>query len=108
MIKKNLFRIMNLNYTENDSKYSKLNFGLVGAMFLISAIMLLFLPDQTSILHTGDIYYPLSSIIGIWLITIFFLFLNFVFIMRKRATAFNSIVMAILLIASTAYYVTLM
>lgn len=108
MIKKILFRIMNLNYTENDSKYAKLNFGLVGAMFLISAIMLLFLPDQISILHTGDIYYPLPSIIGIWLIPIFCLSLNFVFIMRKRATAFNSIVMAILLIASTAYYVTLM
>ena len=67
MIKKILKDVLGENFTENNEKYAKINFIIVILMFLVSAIMLFFLPEKINILHNGDTYYPIPSILGIWL-----------------------------------------
>lgn len=60
-------------------------------MFLVSAIMLFFLPEKINILHNGDTYYPIPSILGIWLVPVISLVLNFTFIKQKKLSSLNSI-----------------
>ena len=72
MIKKILKDVLGENFTENNEKYAKINFIIVILMFLVSAIMLFFLPEKINILHNGDTYYPIPSILGIWLFSVFF------------------------------------
>ena len=64
MIKKILKDVLGENFTENNEKYAKINFIIVILMFLVSAIMLFFLPEKINILHNGDTYYPIPSILG--------------------------------------------
>ena len=105
MIKKILKDVLGENFTENNEKYAKINFIIVILMFLVSAIMLFFLPEKINILHNGDTYYPIPSILGIWLVPS--LVLNFTFIKQKKLSSLNSIIMGLLLIGSTIYYITL-
>ena len=105
MIKKILKDVLGENFTENNEKYAKINFIIVILMFLVSAIMLFFLPEKINILHNGDTYYPIPSILGIWLVIS--LVLNFTFIKQKKLSSLNSIIMGLLLIGSTIYYITL-
>lgn len=107
MIKKILKDVLGENFTENNEKYAKINFIIVILMFLVSAIMLFFLPEKISILHNGDTYYPIPSILGIWLVPVISLVLNFTFIKQKKLSSLNSIIMGLLLIGSTIYYITL-
>lgn len=83
-------------------------FGIIILMFLVSAIMLFFLPSEIDILHSGDTNYPIPSVLGVWLVPIIALLLNFSFIKQKRLSSLNSIIMALLLVGSTIYYFTLM
>lgn len=92
---------------QNNEKYAKINFIIVILMFLVSAIMLFFLPEKINILHNGDTYYPIPSILGIWLVPVISLVLNFTFIKQKKLSSLNSIIMGLLLIGSTIYYITL-
>ena len=46
MIKKILKDVLGENFTENNEKYAKINFIIVILMFLVSAIMLFFLPEK--------------------------------------------------------------
>ena len=48
MIKKILKDVLGENFTENNEKYAKINFIIVILMFLVSAIMLFFLPEKRS------------------------------------------------------------
>ena len=105
MIKKILKDVLGENFTENNEKYAKINFIIVILMFLVSAIMLFFLPEKINILHNGDTYYPIPSILGIWLVPVISLVLNF--IKQKKLSSLNSIIMGLLLIGSTIYYITL-
>lgn len=109
MIKKILKDVLGENFTENNEKYAKINFIIVILilMFLVSAIMLFFLPEKINILHNGDTYYPIPSILGIWLVPVISLVLNFTFIKQKKLSSLNSIIMGLLLIGSTIYYITL-
>lgn len=108
MIRVLLKNFLGDSYNENNVKYAKINFVIIILMFIVSTIMLFFLPSKIEILHSGDTNYPIPSILGVWLIPIIALLLNFSFIAQKRLSSFNSIVMAILLIGSTVYYFTLM
>lgn len=49
MIKKILKDVLGENFTENNEKYAKINFIIVILMFLVSAIMLFFLPEKINI-----------------------------------------------------------
>ena len=60
MIRKLLKNLLGENFTENNAKLASVNFAIILLMFLLSGIMLFFLPEQISILHTGDTYYPVS------------------------------------------------
>lgn len=100
MIKKILKDVLGENFTENNEKYAKINFIIVILMFLVSAIMLFFLPEKINILHNGDTYYPIPSILGIWLVPVISLVLNFTFIKQKKLSSLNSIIMGLLLIGS--------
>ena len=57
MIRKLLKNLLGENFTENNAKLATVNFAIILLMFLLSGIMLFFLPEQISILHTGDTYY---------------------------------------------------
>lgn len=61
--------------TENNEKYAKINFIIVILMFLVSAIMLFFLPEKINILHNGDTYYPIILSLVFWEYGLFLLFL---------------------------------
>ena len=96
------------SFNESNEKYAKINLGIIILMFVVSAIMLFFLPSEIDILHSGDTNYPIPSVLGVWLIPILAILLNFSFIKQKRLSSLNSIIMAILLVGSTVYYLTLM
>ena len=99
MIKKILKDVLGENFTGNNEKYAKINFIIV--------ILIFFLPEKINILHNGDTYYPIPSILGIWLVPVISLVLNFTFIKQKKLSSLNSIIMGLLLIGSTIYYITL-
>ena len=103
MIRNFLKNFLGDSFNESNEKYAKINFGIIILMFLVSAIMLFFLPSEIDILHSGDTNYPIPSVLGVWL-----LLLNFSFIKQKRLSSLNSIIMALLLVGSTIYYFTLM
>ena len=108
MIRNLLKNLLGDSFNESNEKYAKINFGIIILMFLVSAIMLFFLPSEIDILHSGDTNYPIPSVLGVWLVPIIALLLNFSFIKQKRLSSLNSIIMAILLVGSTVYYLTLM
>lgn len=108
MIRNFLKNLLGDSFNESNEKYAKINFGIIILMFVVSAIMLFFLPSEIDILHSGDTNYPIPSVLGVWLIPIIALLLNFSFIKQKRLSSLNSIIMAVLLVGSTIYYFTLM
>lgn len=107
MIRSFLKNLLGDSFNENSEKYTKINFGIIILMFMVSAIMLFFLPSEIDILHSGDTNYPIPSVLGVWLVPIIALLLNFSFIKQKRLSSLNSIIMAVLLVGSTIYYFTL-
>ena len=108
MIRYFLKNLLGDSFNESNEKYAKINFGIIILMFVVSAIMLFFLPSEIDILHSGDTNYPIPSVLGVWLVPIIALLLNFSFIKQKRLSSLNSIIMALLLVGSTIYYFTLM
>lgn len=108
MIRNLLKTFLGDRFNENNEKYQKINFGIIILMFVVSAIMLFFLPGEIDILHSGGTNYPIPSILGVWLIPIIALLLNFSLIRQKRLSPLSSVIMAILLVGSTVYYFTLM
>ena len=50
MIRKFLKKILGENFTENNAKLAIVNFAIILFMFVLSGIMLFFLPEQISIL----------------------------------------------------------
>lgn len=108
MIRNLLKNLLGDSFNESNEKYAKINLGIIILMFVVSAIMLFFLPSEIDILHSGDTNYPIPSVLGVWLIPILAILLNFSFIKQKRLSSLNSIIMAILLAGSTVYYLTLM
>ena len=91
MIRKLLKNLLGENFTENNAKLATVNFAIILLMFLLSGIMLFFLPEQISILHTGDTYYPLPSVLAVWLLPIIALVINIGFIKQKRLSKMNSV-----------------
>ena len=108
MIRNLLKNLLGDSINESNEKYAKINLGIIILLFVVSAIMLFFLPSEIDILHSGDTNYPIPSVLGVWLIPILAILLNFSFIKQKRLSSLNSIIMAILLVGSTVYYLTLM
>ncbi len=108
MIRNLLKNLLGDSFNESNEKYAKINLGIIILMFVVSAIMLFFLPSEIDILHSGDTNYPIPSVLGVWLVPIIALLLNFSFIKQKRLSSLNSIIMALLLVGSTIYYFTLM
>ena len=108
MIRNFLKNLLGDSFSESNEKYAKINFGIIILMFVVSAIMLFFLPSEIDILNSGDTKYPIPSVLGVCLVPIIALLLNFSFIKQKRLSSLNSIIMAVLLIGSTIYYFTLM
>ena len=101
MIRNFLKNFLGDSFNESNEKYAKINFGIIILMFLVS-------PSEIDILHSGDTNYPIPSVLGVWLVPIIALLLNFSFIKQKRLSSLNSIIMALLLVGSTIYYFTLM
>ncbi|MCB6202680.1 hypothetical protein [Extibacter muris] len=108
MLRKLLQSILGDNFTENNEKYAKINFCIIILMFFVSAVMLFFLPEKIEILHNGDTYYPIPSVIGVWLPPVIALLVNLSFMKQKRLSAINTGIMTLLFLFSTGYYFTLM
>ena len=106
MIRKLLKKMLGNEFTDNNERNAKLNFLIIGIMFLISAIMLLFLPEQIPIIHQGDQYYNVPSILGVWLVPTIALLMNLSFIKQRRLSLLNSIVFIFLAIVMTFLYCT--
>ncbi len=83
MIRKILRNLLGDEFTENNEKYAKINFLIIIVMFIISAIMLFFLPDQLPIIHEGTQTYNIPSVLGVWLFPVIALIINFSFIKQK-------------------------
>ena len=102
MIRKFLKNILG----ENNAKLASVNFAIILLMFVLSGVMLFFLPEQISILHTGDTYYPLPSALAVWFLPIIALIVNIGFIKQKRLSKMNSFVFAILLVVMLGSYIS--
>jgi uncharacterized membrane protein len=98
---------MGEKFTENDEKYAKLNFVIVILMFIVSAVMLFFLPEELPILHNGATQYPVPSYLAVWLFPIIALLVNISFIKQNRLSKMNSLIFGIALIGMVVYYITL-
>ena len=77
-------------------------------MFVISGVMLFFLPDQIPILHNGATDYPVPSVLGVWLFPIIALIINITFIKQNRLSKMNSAILGILLIVMLMFYFSVM
>lgn len=99
--------ILGDNLTADSEKYGKINIIIIFLMFVVSAIMLLFLPSQLPILHNGGTEYPVPSVLGVWIIPVLALLINLSFIKQKRLSKINSIFFGIAFVAMTVYYITL-
>ena len=108
MIRRLLKNVLGENFTENNAKLATVNFGVILLMFVLSGIMLLFLPEQISILHMGEAYYPIPSVLGVWLFPIIALIVKLLFIRQNRLTKMNSGVFVILLAVMMFSYVNMM
>lgn len=106
MIRKLIRNILGENYTQNNAKLASVNFGIILLMFLVSGIMLFFLPEQIPILHNGAAEYPIPAALGVWLFPIIALVINLSFIKQNRLSKMNSIIFAVLLVAMTAFYIS--
>ena len=108
MIRRLLKSILGENFTENNAKLAAVNFGIILLMFVLSGIMLFFLPEQKSILHSGTTYNPVPSVLGVWLFPVIALIVNLLFIRQNRLTKMNSGVFVILLAVMMFSYVNMM
>ena len=108
MIRRLLKNVLGENFTENNAKLATVNFGVILLMFVLSGIMLFFLPEQISILHMGETYYPIPSVLGVWLFPIIALIVKLLFIRQNRLTKMNSGVFVILLAVMMFSYVNMM
>ena len=102
MIRKMMRNLLGESYTESNGKLAIVNFGIILIMFIVSGIMLLFLPE----LHMGNTYYPLPSALAVWLLPLIALLINIGFIKQNRLSKVNTAVFVILLIAMTATYIS--
>lgn len=107
MIRELLKKMLGKNFTESNQEYIKINFAINILMFIISAVMLIFLPEQIPILHEGAKNYNVPSILGVWLFPILGLVINFSLIKQKRLSKLNTIIFVILCIAMTVYYISM-
>ena len=101
MIRKLLKNLLGNDFTESNERYAKINFTIIFLMFIISAIMLLFLP----IIHEGAKTYNVPSILGVWLFPVLALVINLSFIKQKRLSPINSIAFGIIAIIMTVFYI---
>ncbi len=108
MIRRLLKSILGENFTENNAKLAAVNFGIILLMFVLSGIMLFFLPEQISILHSGTTYYPVPSVLGVWLFPVIALIVNLLFIWQNRLSKMNSAIFVILLAAMMVSYINMM
>ena len=76
MIRKLLKNLLGNDFTESNERYAKINFTIIFLMFIISAIMLLFLPEQLPIIHEGAKTYNVPSILGIIAIIMTVFYIN--------------------------------
>ena len=106
MIRKFLKNILGENFTENNAKLATVNFAIILFMFVLSGIMLFFLPEQISILHTGDTYYPLPRVLAVWLFPVIALVVNIGFIKQKRLTKVNSVMFVVLFVVMMVSYIS--
>ena len=102
MIRKFLKNILGENFTENNAKLATVNFAIILFMFVLSGIMLFFLPEQISILHTG----PLPSVLAVWLFPVIALVVNIGFIKQKRLTKVNSVMFVVLFVVMMVSYIS--
>ena len=93
-------------WTKNNARLAAVNFALILLMFVLSGIMLPFLPAELSILHSGDTVYPLPSILAVWLFPMVALLINVGFIVQKRLSLFNTLVFVLLLVIMMTAYVS--
>ena len=96
MIRKLLKNLLGNDFTESNERYAKINFTIIFLMFIISAIMLLFLPEQLPIIHEGAKTYNVPSILGVWLFPVLALVINL---------SINSIAFGIIAIIMTVFYI---
>ena len=106
MIRKLLKNLLGNWFTESNERYAKINFTIIFLMFIISAIMLLFLPEQLPIIHEGAKTYNVPSILGVWLFPVLALVINLSFIKQKRLSPINSIAFGIIAIIMTVFIST--
>jgi hypothetical protein len=107
MIRGLLKKLLGKSYTENNEKYIKISFAINILMFIISAVMLFFLPEQIPILHEGAKNYNVPSILGVWLFPILALVIIFSLIKQNRLSKLNTAIFGILCIAVTVYYISM-
>ena len=105
MIRQLLKNLLGNDFTESNERYAKINFTIIFLMFIISAIMLLFLPEQLPIIHEGAKTYNVPSILGVWLFPVLALVINLSFIKQKRLSPINSIAFGIIAIIMTVFYI---
>lgn len=104
MIRNALKKLLGENYTENNEKLAILNFAIVILMFVVSGIMLFVLPPEISILQSGGTYYPIPSVLGVWLFPVISLLINMLLIKQKRLSKMNTVIFALLFVAMMAAY----
>lgn len=104
MIRNALKKLLGGNYTENNEKLAILNFAIVILMFVVSGIMLFVLPPEISILQSGGTYYPIPSVLGVWLFPVISLLINMLLIKQKRLSKMNTVIFALLFVVMMAAY----
>lgn len=105
MIRKLLKNLLCENFTENNAKLATVNFAIILLCFSCPALCCSSCRSRFLFAY-GDTYYPLPSVLAVWLLPIIALVINIGFIKQKRLSKMNSIVFAVLLVIMMASYIS--
>lgn len=106
MIRKLIRKLLGDNLTDDNSHLASVNFVIVLLMFIISAVLLAFLPDAIPMQWQmdGTVSYTLPSYIGVWAIPIIGLAVNLSLIRQNRLSIASTVGIGILGAAMSGLY----
>lgn len=92
---------------EEQKKYFNYNIIIILVSFIAFFGIYFFLPDQIPVLHEGSKSILLPKLLGCLLPPVFMIGVNLTFVLQRRISKLNTIILGIIFIASFIYYVTL-
>lgn len=109
MIRKFLRNMLGEDFTHNNQTLMIVNYGIIIALFVFSAIMLRYLPKEIPMQWNSDgsVNYSLPSVIGVWMPPAIMLVVNFFMIKQERINVITTGAYLIAFLLVVIYYIAM-